>query len=451
MKKISILVCVFLINTIIFGQEKLSLEQAIKIALQNNSQLKQAQYQYEVAQTDILASYSNILPDISADVSYSKFSAGGSETERFGPVGIDLTTGRFIYAKEKIPAKQYSLDNYSLSTNLRQNIYDGGRWWDNMQKAKINKNSSEASLVNAKQFIILNVMQRYYELLKTQKLLGVYEEAVKISEGQVAKAQSMFAVGSVTKGDVYKAQVALGNDKINYIYQKNAVEIARTNLNDALGRDVNTPVEIEEVLDIKKDYGELTGLIESAQKENPNLKKLNFDLNASELNIKIAKSGYLPNLGLNFSYNRDNVEFKKVFGNFSEEWKTNLSVGLSYNIFNGFQTKTGLEKAYIGFRSAQESLNQEKRTVSSEVKQAYLNWKALLEIIEINDNNVKSAEEDFRLATERYAVGATTELERREAQLNLVRAKATFVRAQYDAMVAQAQLEKAMGKLKTEW
>jgi outer membrane protein TolC len=82
------------------------------------------------------------------------------------------------------------------------------------------------------------------------------------------------------------------------------------------------------------------------------------------------------------------------------------------------------------------------------MKNAYLGWKSQLEVIKVNEDNVISSEEDFRLATERYAVGAGTELERRDAQVNLLRAKSSLVQAQYGAMTAYAGIEKVLGKLR---
>ena len=74
-------------------------------------------------------------------------------------------------------------------------------------------------------------------------------------------------------------------------------------------------------------------------------------------------------------------------------------------------------------------------------------FNSYLEIIDINEENLKAAQEEYRLAEERYRIGSGTQLEVREAQVNLTQAEETLVRAKYSALVTQAQMQNALGTI----
>ena len=106
-----------------------------------------------------------------------------------------------------------------------------------------------------------------------------------------------------------------------------------------------------------------------------------------------------------------------------------------------------IQKSKLNERNSMINYEQTKRELSAAVLQLVDNYNSYLEIIEINEENLEASKEEFRLAEERYRIGSGTQLEVREAQVNLTRAEQTLVAAQYNARITQSQLEQSLGSI----
>ena len=452
-------VIVFLLTALLFSpltpsqaqkEIPLSLGDCVNLALRNNSQLRNSERRVSLAGTNVLSSWSAVLPRVNSSFASGKYIQGARVRKMDVPVDIDPVTGQVIYKQRDIVQESVSRYSHYARVSLTQNLFDFGLSWNRIKQADAGMRASEQLMVSTKQAVIFDVMRKYYELLKAQKLEEVYREAVNSSEEQVKRTESMYEIGSVALADVYKAKVNLGNNQILFITQHNLVAMAKANLNTAIGRDPDLPLEIIEVeaeeVPARYSFEEATRL---ALENNPELKSLQEDIKSYEYGVKVAKAAYLPSFGASVSYSRDNEVFDKVYSkNLNRDYSVSLGVGLDFNIFNGFADKAALDRENLNYHIAQEDLLNRQRTVKAEVEQAFLSQKAYREIAEIDQQNLVSAEEDLRLAQERYRVGSGTLLEVIDAQVGVTRARSTLVAAKYDTKIAQAQLEAAMGTLK---
>jgi outer membrane protein TolC len=152
-----------------------------------------------------------------------------------------------------------------------------------------------------------------------------------------------------------------------------------------------------------------------------------------------------PSLSAFFSYNRSHEGLEKVYGSWDKNWSMNWGFSLRWNLFNGFNDKVRIQKSKLAHRSSMVTREELKRNIKSNITQQVDNFNSYLEIIEINEGNLEAAQEEFRLAEERYRIGSGTALEVREAQVNLNRAEQTLVAAKYNARMTQASLEQTLG------
>jgi len=442
------LVIILMISGSLFAQnEKLSLSDCIQIALENNSDLLISKFQNESADEAVLASYSTILPNIGASASYNKNEYGPVTVERDVQVSFDTITQQWVYERRKVRQQGYTTEFNSMGVQWNQVIFDGGNWWNTISQAKSAKAASDYYHQSVKNAVVLNVQQFYFDLLKQQKLLEVNELAVQRSQDQLNKTQKMFDLGSVAKVDVYRSKVNLGNDRIQLLTQKNAVITARNNLNLVMGREPGTQFEIEPAFQLKDEFGSIEELAEEAVAKNPSIKKLNQDIASQEYAINRSESNYYPYLAGSISYGRGNESFNKVYSTFNENWNITYRLSLSINLFNGFSDKVNVQQNKLQLKNYKESLVSSERNVKSDVVQLMDNYKSYREIIKINEENLEAAKEEYRLAEERYRIGSGTQLELREAQVNLTRAEQTLVAAQYNARITQAQLEEKLGSI----
>jgi outer membrane protein TolC len=173
-------------------------------------------------------------------------------------------------------------------------------------------------------------------------------------------------------------------------------------------------------------------------------------MRSADLEAKAARLSYLPTVTVSASYDRQNPEFNQVYSGFNQNYNLSYGLSVSFNLFNGFSDQANVERQSLSYNIAKENLADRQRNLRLEVEQALLALQAAKEITKINEDNLKSSEEDLRLAQERYRVGAGTLLDIINAQFNLTNSQATLVSAKYDMMIARAQLKAAMGTLEKE-
>jgi outer membrane protein len=429
------------------NERPLRLPDCIEIALENNSTLRNAERRVEFAGADVTSAWSSVLPRINSSISSGKYIQGARRMKTDVPRGMDPETGNVIYEQQVITQDRTERNSYGARISLSQNIWDFGRSSNTIRGAKAIEASSEYSYRDIRLAVILNVKKAYYELLRAIKLVQVYKQAVDYAEEQVEEAKTRLDIGLASQAEVYQARVNLGNNKRDYITQQNLVQIARANLNSALGIDPSTPVEVveDESETIFPEYT-FDEALEIAIDKNQNIKALEMDVKSYYYNLASAKARYMPTIGGSISYSRNNDQYERVFStDLNEDFTATIGVQLDLNIFNGFADKAAIQKARINFDTAMENLREAKRLLTVDVKQYFLNLEAYRDFLQINKENIQAASENLRLQQERRRVGSGTELEVTQAQVELVSAQSAYVRAEYEAKIARAELETAMG------
>lgn len=426
---------------------KLTLEECVDIALKNNSQLRVAQHQVELAATSVTSARASWLPSVNTSFSSGKFIQGAREVKTDVPVGIDPVTQRMIYEERKIYQDQTERMSHSASISLDQNIYDFGRTMNGIRQAKANKKVYEHQLINTKNMVMVNVAEAYYELLKAYKLYDVYKEAVKLAEENLDYSESMLEVGLAARAEIYQALVNVGTNRTNLINQENMIQFAKANLNNAMGQNPDTPVDIveDESQPLFPDY-DFDQAVSIASEQNEELKALEQQVKAYEYSIRAARAQYAPSIGGHVSYSRDNDDISRVYSSkLDEDFSVTIGAGINLNIFNGLADKAEVQRQKLNHQIALESLYEQKRLLIAQVKEYFLALQAYKDIIEINKENLDAYKENLRLQQEKRRVGSGTELEVTQAQVEVTQAQEELVRAEYNAKIRRAYLEAALG------
>lgn len=434
------------------GQDEgpeLNLTDCIRIALENNVSINTYRNLKQVADNNVKASYSAILPTIDFSTSASKFKAGEAVYVGDVPVGQDMD-GNVIFEQQLVTQDPRERDNFGLNWAVNQNIFDGGNWWNAIKKGKIDADLAAHDLIARTNEAIRIVAQNYFDLLKQQKLMEVNELAVGRSQDNLDKTQQMFEIGSVAKVDVFRARVNLGNDKISAITQRNTVMNSKQTLNISMGKEPNTSLEISK--DFSFDYAipSVEELINTAFDNNPDIMRQEKDIESTSADVAIAKSAYYPRLGFFFRYDRNsNDSFSRLYNDLDRNWEMRYGLSLSWNLFNGFQDHARVQNSKIQLRNVELVYEDFRRNLESDVTVLWQRYADLNEIVEINRDNLEAAGEEYRLANERYRLGSGTSLDLREAQVNLTEAERILVVAEYDLIITYAQIQETVGKIQT--
>jgi len=175
------------------------------------------------------------------------------------------------------------------------------------------------------------------------------------------------------------------------------------------------------------------------------IQKNEMDIKSRGLSVSMAKGMNFPRISAYMNYNRFHEDAVRVFSNYDQNYQTQYGIQLSFNLFKGFSDYANIQKAEIGRRSAMETQEEYKRKLKSTIHQYYDNYKSTLEKIDIFKDNLVAAKEEYRLADERYRVGAGTALDVREAQVDLTRAEEQYIASQFDARITLASLNNQLG------
>jgi outer membrane protein TolC len=268
--------------------------------------------------------------------------------------------------------------------------------------------------------------------------MEVSAESVRQFEQHLEQAKGFFTVGTKPKFDVTKAEVDLGNAKLNLILAENALRLAVVNLNNSFGVPDAPEYTLEDNLSFQKYDITLEDSLSKAFQDRPDLKSVVARRQASESSIDLAKTGYYPVLTGNAAYSWSGEKFPLEHG-----W--DVGAALSFPIFSGFLTKYQVQEAKANLNVLKANEESVKQTVISDVQQAFLNLKAAEQRVPTAKLNVEQARENLDIANGRYSAGVGNPIEVTDAEVSLITAKTSYIQALYDYKVAQASLEKAMG------
>jgi len=431
LKLLLIPLLVIILNCQSFPQEILSLEDAIKISMANNYSINIARNESKIAENNSTIGNAGFLPSVDATGSYVK-SSNDTKQEYFDGRTVDQ--------------KGAQSTNIAAGVNLDWTIFDGFGMFANIDMLKelnkIGKDNFKAEIETN----LAGVIETYYNLIAEQQVLDVLKQAIVISKERVRIAESKKDVGSGSKFDLRQAQVDLNEDRSNLLKEQLAFEQLKVTLNQLMGRDVSSEFNVSDTILVKKDI-DLDDLKAKTLEQNTTLQIAKKNLSLSEINLRLARAELYPEISLVGGYNYTKSESEAGFVQSNKNYSLSYGVSASLNLFNGFNTRIKIENAEIGIENGQLNFNQIKANIEANLLNIYKKYLSSLELVELEEENLKIAQESVDIALEKLKLGNITPLEFRETQRKLIDAKSRLVSAQYDAKSAETELLKISGQL----
>ncbi len=402
----------------------LTLDQCTAIALRYHPSLRANQAVIEASKARVEQALASYYPQISFGATYTYSSANFSAASRSGDRNWNF------------------YDFYSFGPSLTQNIYDFGRTANNVAINRENMKASEEDLIAAKQLVVVNVKQAFFGVLQTLRLIEVAEEVVKQDKQRLEQAQGFYQAGTRPKIDVTKAEVDLANAELNLIRAKNNYQLARVTLNNTMGLRESLTFAIEDAMDIKAVSIPLEEMLRLSYTQRPELQQLRAKQRSLEATVRLADSTYYPTLSGNASYLFRGDKIDDLY------WDLLFGATLNIPLFSGFSSANQIAEARANLKNLQAQEENLKLNIRLEAEQAFLSLKEADERIRVTEKAVGQAKENFDLASGRYQVGVGFPLEVTDAEVALANARANHIQALYDYKVAEARIEKAMGKIR---
>ena len=417
-----------------FAQNTLTKEQAVALVLENNYGVKIANNAVAVAENNADILNTGFLPTVSANAG-ATYNLDNSEVE----FSDSSRPSAILNGAES--------SRYNASVNLNYTLFDGlGRRY-NYKRLKEQYQLSELQARETIENTILQMFAVYYNVAQLTDNLNTLNETLDITKDRLIRSKYQFEYGQNTKLEVLNAEVDINNDSINIINTKQQIKNAKRDLKLVLGEtysnDYDIDTEVQFTLQFQKD-----SLFEKAKARNVALLQTEKNIAISKLDISSGKSAYLPTVGLTGSYgwnknNNNAASFVAVSTN------TGLSggVNLSWNLFDGGSTITRVRNAKINLETQQLQKESILLNIERNFNNAWDNYRNRLEIYNIQEKNIVTAQNNFERTQEKFKLGQVNSIEFRQAQLNLLNAELSRNQSKFEAKLSELEVLQISGEL----
>jgi outer membrane protein len=446
MRKLFVLVFIFTLSvSYLNAQEVYDLTKSVNTAIQNSTAVSTYQNNITLQKFNVKSSYGDLIPTLNFSGQWSRNntdSKGGTIYQNGIPIAI--------------PDNNTTADNFSLGLNSSMTLFNGFSNYENIDLQKKSLASLYTDLEKTKYDIIMSVYQRFFDVIKKDKIVETNNNNLLTSIDQLNKIKEYVNVGKKTQSDIYKQDVQVGQNELTVVTSKNDFEKAKVDFLATLNDDVTKsiimdyskmalPVTLEELRAVIQKNANFESLVQNALKTRYDYTSAQQSIQINEMKLSIAKKNlYFPSLSAFGNYNWSSNNLNSIDKN------KVLSYGLtlSYPILQGFKTDLNRQVAEVNIKQKQEDIAKLEKLIRSDLKKSIYDLESSYKQIEILDRNIISAEQDKLLSEENFRIGYGTLLDVQVATTNLNNLYINRINALYNFVLSQKQIEYLSGQLK---
>ena len=414
-----------------FAQEKLSLEEAVKIALENNYDIKLSNNAVEIAKNDISRGLSAMYPVITGNFSTNNTISNTKQTLSSGQV------------QEREGAKNSSM---AYGPVLNWKVFDGFEMFARYDQLKEFYKLDEFNLKLTVQNTVADVVTNYYDLVQQQQQINASRTALEISRIRLKNSQSRYQIGKAAKLEVLAATVDLNADTTNLLRQADVYRNTKIRLNELLAREINTDFSVADTIIIETGL-KLADVQTAANEQNPQLQGALINQRIAELSLKQIKANRYPDVSLTSGYNFNRSTSELGFAQQSRGRGLNYGLTASINIFSGFLQKKNERNADLEIDNTKLTYEKLSQNINSQIASLYQTYQTNIELVNLERQNLAVAQQNLDITLEKFRLGSVAPLEFREAQRNYIEANARYTNAQFQAKLAEINLKEISGSL----
>ncbi len=440
MRKLLVMMAIVGMATAALAQTPLTLQEALKVGLENSKSLKISE-----------------LSSISAEAKYHEVNAN-----RWASLAFQ---GRYTRLSE-IPPSLLTLpvsipgfgnsfqispnvfNNYDLELSVKQPIFTGFQLLNSSKAAKENAEAAGYDTKTDKANLKVQIATAYWNVYNAEQAEEFMQENLDRTRSHYQQAENMMAQGMLTQSDVLSAKVQVSNGELMLLNAQNNVKLAEVSLNNVLGVPLDTKFQIKSIPQAgDTTLPKLGRLLNQALEHRSELRSLGLKARAAGAMAAAAWGAYLPQVSIvgNFYYQKPNQRIFPTENVFKDTWDASLVVSLP--IWNWGQTQSKVDEAKAQSEQAQLAEQQAADNVYLDVTQSYLNFKQSIDRIRVAAATVKDAEESYRISDQKFKVGLVTNTDLMDSEVALLQAKLNYSQALTDLEIARVGLEKATGEL----
>lgn len=360
-----------------------------------------------------------------------------------------------------IPAAQFSLpslpapitlspsisNNFNARVTVQQPLFTGYKLQRSVDIADFAAQATQKEFDSDKSSLTFNVKSAYWNLAKSFELQKVVDENVDQVRAHLKDVQNWLSQGLITNNEVLKVQVQLSDVRLRQIDAHNNVQLARIMLNNVIGLPLDSEIQLTtNLMHEHRVFDVLETLINQAHERRPEIKSMQYRVQAGDAAVSLAQSGWWPQLYLvgNYITARPNQRIFPTQDVFKDTWDVGVSVSL--DLWNWGTTVRQTDQAKAQLEQTKDGLGQLRDAVALEVTRDYLNLARAKERISVADQGVRQAEENYRVTSGKFKQGLALNTDLLDAEVALLQAKTNYAQAVADYELAEASLERSIGE-----
>ena len=414
--------------------QRITFDDAIRIALDQNYQIKQRSNSVRLAEIGVSSARAAFLPNFGVNT-------GGRRS--YG-LSFDTNVGQL---------RTTAYDGFDIGMSTSITVFDGFENVAALRQNQLSLSASDFDLERMRQNVVFSVADRFLSYVQNLEQIVVQQENLVAQQQLLSQIEEFVRAGSRPMSDLYEQRANVADAELNIINFERLSQIDEASIIqilqlDPLGSYV-FEVPDESVLSLAPVQYNLDELITSALSRRADLRAAEMSIDASWQGIRQARANRLPSLsmsaGANTSYNSGSgLGFGTQFENNRSQ---SISLRLSVPVFSRLTTRTAIQRAYVQYDNARLDLDNQRQQVGIEVRTAYLDYLNAEKALDVTEQQLVYREQALEAARERYNVGAITLVDLTQAQSEFVRAASSRVAARYTFFIRKRLIEYYTGVL----
>jgi outer membrane protein TolC len=417
---------------ILNAQEMYDLKRCLETGLDRNYDIRIVRNEQQISSNNATIGNAGLLPSLD-------LSAGYSGT-------VNNTNQDYIDGTNN---KNSNILNQgaNLGLNMNWTVFDGFSMQTNYNRLKEFRTMGEINTRLSVENLISNLTAEYYNYVHQNLRLANLKYAVSLSKERLRIVEARYNIGSMSRLDLQQARVDFNADSSSLIRQYEVVYTSGVSLNQLMAvEDVSQHLVVSDSLITPNSSLNETLLWDLTLQTNTRLLLSAKNKLISELDYKNFKSRDYPYLRLNAGYGYT----LNSYGSGTLEKQQNLGFNygftLGFNIFDGFNRQREKKNAQINIQNRELQYEQMELSLKADLANMWMAYTNNLDLINLEEENLEAAHENYDIAIERYRLGDLSGLELREAQNSLLNAEERLLQAQFNTKLCEISLLQISGQ-----
>lgn len=406
-----------------------NLQTCIDYALQQNITIRKNRLNAESAEVDVKTAKAALFPSLTASVSQRIVNRPNSQTNTIID-GDNITSSQ---------SKTSYNGSYGIDANWT--LYNGSKRLNTLKQQRMNNRIAEQGVAESENTIEESITQIYVQILYAAEAVKVNEATLDVSRAECERARALLAAGSIARSDLAQLEAQVSTDKYQLVTAQATLQDYKLQLKQLLELDGEKEMTLyiptlgdENVL---SPLPSKTDVYRSALTLRPEIEAGRLNVKASELDINIARSGYIPTISLSAGIGSTNTNSNDfTFGEqIKQNWNNSLGVTVSVPIFNNRQTKSAVQKAKIQKQNSELDLLDNQKNLYKTIEGLWLDANSAQQRYVAAIEKLRSTQTSYDLIQEQFNLGMKNTVELLTEKNNLLNAQQETLQAKYMAIL----------------